>query len=574
MVPKRTGPNRPRFTFDGDLSLSSAADLLTELNDPYCERASKLVRDGKHMQYLGLDFPIGPGAAVCDTTELKKRYLAYMLLRKCPSLDLGIDRVEVAMARFWEAEEQCRLTNERLSKSLASYKLFSGYTCESILYVARKKIARLLGSFKSDECSDVMDFGPGATFHSKRRYADARYKFRGPLETTAENLATCHEEFVVRRLWWQFGEIEFRIAPGCRVTTVPKDARTDRTIAIEPSMNMFVQKGIGRMLRRRLKRVGVDLDDQSLNQKAARKGSIDGSLATLDLSAASDTVSQEIVSQLLPPDWLDALERARSSVCVLPNGTWHRFHKFSTMGNGYTFELESLIFWALCSSCCDLLGLSGQSINVYGDDLVVPALSVKLIEHVLPIFGFTLNIEKSFSSGHFRESCGKHYLHGIDITPFQIKRPMSDVSRLFWFCNRIREWSTQDRSYDGCYTWRTYSSTVQRIPRELRFRIPAGYGDVGLVESFDAARPQSFTGPAPRRCRQIQGFRFKGVSEVTRRVKSHDWYQYIVWHHRRSLSGREPVEVYEVVQPRKIEFRVSNYSVSSWPSDDFWLGRF
>jgi hypothetical protein len=82
---------------------------------------------------------------------------------------------------------------------------------------------------------------------------------------------------------------------GNNVDWVPKNYKTDRTIAIEPDWNMFLQKGLGGLLRRRLRRVGQDLNDQSTNRFCAAVGSIDGSLATLDMSMASDTVAYRLV---------------------------------------------------------------------------------------------------------------------------------------------------------------------------------------------------------------------------------------------------------------------------------------
>lgn len=606
MVKERNGRVRPSFKYNGDYSLRLAGKLLRELDDEFCERAAMHAERGDLGSYLKLDFSEVGLELGLDPLVAKKRYLAYQLLRK--STAWSVDKTTlsaVALEKFWLAEEQCRLTNERIIGGLGSYKLFSGYTCESIIYMARKKISKLLGAFSSDECSSLMDFGPGATYFLKRSRSDIRHKISGPLETTVTNLPTVMLEVLKRPLWHK-GSLQLREAPGCKVTTVPKDARSDRTIAVEPSMNMFVQKGIGRMLRRRLRRTGVDLDDQSINQRAAREGSITGKLATLDLSMASDTVSFEVVKALLPPDWFDALEQARSAVCVLPSGAHHRFHKFSTMGNGYTFELESLIFWAICSSCAALLSMSRGPLCVYGDDLVVQTEVVPLVSYVLQVFGFSLNTEKSFTKGAFRESCGKHYLSGEDITPFQFKEPVSDVRRLFWFCNQLRAWSLRDGNLHSYLVWNVYEFARGLIPRAFRsFYTPAHMGDIGLTESWDVVCPKlslAPVGPFKRKSGQkldsngwLCGWRCKGITEISRPTKTGCEGQYLAWYHRRegspsfvvrsisrhlSLAGvgetsfDEPCEILEVVLPRTVQFRVQNFEVSCWASDRFWIGRF
>jgi hypothetical protein len=164
-----------------------------------------------------------------------------------------------------------------------------------------------------------------------------------------------------------------KLVKGNSIITVPKNYKTDRTIAKEPCMNIYIQKGIGRCIRKRLKRVGIDLDDQKRNQEGARIGSLDGSLATIDLSMASDTVALELVSFLLPNDWWWALEQCRSPVGVLPSGELVAYQKISSMGNGFTFELESLLFWAICQQvACSNINETDCRILVYGDDIVVP----------------------------------------------------------------------------------------------------------------------------------------------------------------------------------------------------------
>lgn len=47
----------------------------------------------------------------------------------------------------------------------------------------------------------------------------------------------------------------YEVVPGNRITTVPKNVDISRCIAIEPSLNMFVQLGLAEVLTRRLKHV-------------------------------------------------------------------------------------------------------------------------------------------------------------------------------------------------------------------------------------------------------------------------------------------------------------------------------
>jgi hypothetical protein len=81
-----------------------------------------------------------------------------------------------------------------------------------------------------------------------------------------------------------------------RVITVPKTLKTPRIIAIEPTCMQYMQQAI---LERFVQGLGssqlldpfLRFTDQVPNQNMARDGSSRGELATLDLSEASDRVS-------------------------------------------------------------------------------------------------------------------------------------------------------------------------------------------------------------------------------------------------------------------------------------------
>ena len=138
------------------------------------------------------------------------------------------------------------------------------------------------------------------------------------------------------------------------------------------------------------------------------------------------------------------------------------------MGNGFTFEVESLIFWALTESVVDFLELSDRRVGVYGDDIVVSTEAVTLLREVLSFAGFTFNEGKSFWSGNFRESCGKHYFSGTDVTPFYIRKGVDSCERIIWLANSIRvaAWRLLGSNYglDGRLesAWRACLSALPR----------------------------------------------------------------------------------------------------------------
>ncbi len=502
-------------------------------------------------------------------------------MRKHPGLNLNVDRPARALASFLEAEERCRYVNENYH-SLRREKLFGAYTLDSVLFGAQVKIGRVLGhsfhqwSTQLDEFLESCDFGPRATFFMKRKDATAYNKFRS-FETTVQNatLAT----FIVNQsaMWKPEGGPVFRLAPGCRITFVPKDAKIDRTIAIEPSMNMYVQKGYGKMIRRRfLKVAGIDLNDDKVNQRLAREGSVTNRLATLDLSAASDSISRSLVEDLLPPDWFQALEQARSKQAVLPNGDIHVFEKFSTMGNGFTFELQSLIFWALCLSAVELLGLSGESVKAYGDDLVVPVDGYNIVRHVLLLCGFVVNESKSYGDGPFRESCGKHYFQGTDVSPFYIRKPIDHVTRVYWLGNKFRSWCTRHWWFMDPWMKKEYDNIVGVVPASYRFRVPDGVGDIGFESSFDEARPTGFRFDKQKPIKRpedvrLQGFTYMALDSYQRLYYPENSHCHMIWHHMRERS-HQPLLDSVSIPVGEMRYRISRHTLTgTWPSEKYWI---
>lgn len=471
-------------------ALSLSVSFLNTLRGPVARRILGCLENHDHAGILAID--LDPSSYV-DVEVFRDDYMAYSLLRKFPFLDVSIDREKVALASFQEAEVACARVNSYIGTACGASS--NGVHYDAVILSARKRIAELLGEFSWNHAEEHFSFTGGASTRLPRRKGDAFFKYQGKPEVTPRCLALAIS-CVKRSPIWTAAMVDqygfnprdwFTLVPGNRVTTVPKSAKTDRTIAIEPDMNMYVQKGIGAMIRRRLLRVGINLDDQSLNQRLAYEGSLTGRLATIDLSAASDSISLELVRELVPRDWFEAIEMTRSPFGKLPDGTLAKYQKVSSMGNAFTFELESLLFWAITRSVVSELGLQERRVAVYGDDIIVSVEAVPALIDVLRYCGFSTNTEKSFWDGPFRESCGKHYFLGIDVSPFSVKRRVDNDLRLYWFANSIRRWSA--RVY-GCADSRykpAWDEVVAHLPTR-RF-IPDGFGDGALVGCFDEALP-------------------------------------------------------------------------------------
>jgi hypothetical protein len=247
-----------------------------------------------------------------------------------------------------------------------------------------------------------------------------------------------------------------------RLMFVPKNLKTSRSICMEPSVLMFFQQGIMREMLRMLRhseyRYFIDILDQSRNRDLALYGSYTSEIDTIDLSAASDSLSLELVKKVFPPSWLIPMIVTRSSRAQLPDGTIVPLLKFAPMGSALCFPTQCIIFasvciYAACLCTYDTVPYSisfsdwmssrtildvckkflhtprysvrnYQPLTVYGDDICVDRRLTQTVMSILSRLGFSVNDEKSFvGSQSFRESCGGFYLGGHDITPlyFRIK---------------------------------------------------------------------------------------------------------------------------------------------------------
>jgi len=222
-----------------------------------------------------------------------------------------------------------------------------------------------------------------------------------------------------------------------RLIAVPKTATKPRLISIEPSYNQFVQQGLRKTLEDKLDYHPIcSYKSNEDNQRLARLGSLDSSLATIDLSEASDRVRLDLVERLFDwsPTFLRWIKNSRSVYLELPDGRVTSLKKFASMGSALTFPIESMVFSAIVMA--SILRQQGKRITrssvreiersgevrVYGDDIIMPSQYVPTFMLELESFSLKVNREKSFSDGYFRESCGADWYRGIPVKPVYVRR--------------------------------------------------------------------------------------------------------------------------------------------------------
>lgn len=453
------------FRLSDDALWRLALDACTFVNSPYTRALRRSMVSG------GSDFlDLKPDPLNYDEPWLLAEDLQVSgLVHKYPWKHGWTDdqRKQVAIDELRRCEDRCKLTNREFLSGFPN-----GQPRHlNILFEMREKIRKLLGKFNVDDVLARGRFGPGLVlglsdvtetmFYDKLQsvvtLTPSLTKYLGVLRYEFPGWARTHDVVFVTDNYGDavaVGDFKSQVCEGNRITFVPKNARTFRPIAIEPLLNQFLQLGTGSVLQERLKRWGINVKPRSLKPKApvtlslnypdwqqadkqrqlAKLGSRHPWLvSTVDLKSASDTVSYRLVEFLLPPDWFHWLNQLRSPSGNLDGETIH-YEKFSSMGNGYTFEIETLIFSAAVK-CLTEDNLWG----VFGDDIACPTVIVEELLSLLNYIGFDANMSKSFFTSHpFRESCGEDYFSGCNVRPLYLKDQISGLDLLsfgsrLWF---------------------------------------------------------------------------------------------------------------------------------------------
>lgn len=484
--------------------------LLTDLNTKVSLDVLSRIDSGDYRSLVNLS--IDPSNYE-SADSFKSDYVAISFLKKYVGLPTGIDTKAVAEDAFLVCEARCSETNARL----LSYEEGTSLPPDGFndfVYRCRQEILRILGPAPRIEDLEPR-FGPGATSANRGSSITIMDKLSCLPELTRdaywcnrmlnryfpswhEAIAEVHPKSVVGRVnvvddfgnvvTSRRGFIAPKLVRGNRFTTVPKNAKTDRGICVEPHLNASFQMAVGKKIRDRLSRVGIHLDNaQEVHGSLARLGSLDGSLATIDLSAASDTISYEIVKLLFPEDWFYLLASLRSPETFF-RGDWVALEKFSSQGNGFTFEMETLLFYAMSLTAMKTCQANPTLTNcrAYGDDLIIASHAAPTLVQFLNWSGFVTNADKTFISGPFRESCGQDYFLGHMVRPFFLKEELNEVHNWFSLANGIRRMGCSndpDGVWDPRYL-RAWLECISHIPSQFRrARGPSILGDAVIHDS-------------------------------------------------------------------------------------------
>ena len=287
--------------------------------------------------------------------------------------------------------------------------------------------------------------------------------FSSKLTYTSGSLLLAYRNAISSQTTWSTAEIQRtdqmgdgEVVLGSKLSFVPKRKDVSRVICVEPSVNMFLQKGVESVFKTILiKRYGIDLSTQpDINRELAKRASVGCDQATIDLSAASDSIGLKMCREFIPGHVMNVLELLRSPTTLTPDGDRLELNMISSMGNGYTFPLETILFSAVVSAVYRLnnrklrktrvLSRGGTvlgNFGVFGDDIICDADLAKQVVRLLNILGFECNTDKTHCEvDHFRESCGGDYLAGYPVRGVYVKSLLTQASRYVAF-NRLMAWS-------------------------------------------------------------------------------------------------------------------------------------
>lgn len=410
---------------------------------------------------------------------------------------------DVALDKFYDGELSCLKTNYRFR-----HKNFT-FEQRTLLDSARVFCEQILGYYKDsafpdadkliDETNMYPDFGPGSSIFLRGSASNIVTKLSALPETTPYAYETVvkkilgympHYALASGMVLRDKGTVTLgpqlaQIVHHAEFFTVEKNYKAARGCVIEPSGMMLCQKGLGFLIRQRLKRAGFNLNSApEWHDALAKHGSIFGQLSTIDLASASDTIAREFVRFMLPPDWYEALDTVRSRDVMIGSHK-KRIEKFSSMGNGFTFELESLLFLCLMLAVRKYHKRTETVLSVFGDDMICHVSIAQPLIDLLEVCGFETNNQKTFIAGPFRESCGNDYWRGQRVTPtyFRNRKDYAKIERVYYYANRIISLSSAyNFGYCNSNKFRNaWDSLIQRVPEPYRYGGSSDFGDTVLI---------------------------------------------------------------------------------------------
>lgn len=434
----------------------------------------------------GLDREVGL------TTPLRFKQLAQLqnLLKKYRFSDdvYTSDELEELTNKKYLAN-QLRIATERFQPRQAS--------SFEVLKAARTIAREILGPIDPEEIIELAKFGKKSSIGCPLRLAYIDHKLSDRRAFTGST--ECSKWFfnnvlpkdpildrIVKRLRLTPQHKNFEL-DHLVLENVPKTWKVHRGITPLTLLGLYYTYGVGRAVQRRLKEHGLDIRFlQDSHRHLIRRFSITCRHVTADLSAASDSLTSDLLNAVLPRPWYNLVKKSFTHQ-VKVGGALHFTESVLPMGNGLTFPVETLIFYCLVKAIGDLTGTKG-TYSVFGDDLIYPRRIHRYVSAIFPRLGILLNMDKTFVSYPFRESCGEDFYQGVSVRSFYLRNGESATlkgrrleSYLYKIINGLRRrWDDHEIPTTLNFLLRMLSCNTFRV-----LRVPPQFPDESGIKVVD-----------------------------------------------------------------------------------------
>lgn len=393
-----------------------------------------------------------------------------------------------------------------------------------ILQRTADEVSTELGFFEPEDSR--CKHGPGAVADLH----DSRYKYN--FESWSPRLAFYFPYDMFGSTGLSYGEqsLEEGFGPPEREThsvliAVPKTMTGPRLIAKEPTCHQWIQQGIRDFLYERTRAItmglSIDFRDQEPSRESARKASIDGAYATVDLKSASDRLTCWAVQRAFRRNQslLGPMIASRTRYIHNPIDKkcpeLHKLRKFSTQGSALTFPIQSIFFYMVCIAAGrQVTGTWNQAVlarqvRIFGDDIIIPAEWEPSVRALLHALFLRVNDTKTHTVGNFRESCGMDAWMGYDVTPPHVLAPYAksapgSLASIVDVSNNLFM-----KGFWNAAIW-----VESTLPRGLHKKIPVvarGSGIFGFSSSSGAEKPRKI-----RWNSDLQRHEFRSIFVTTR----------------------------------------------------------
>lgn len=415
------------------------SDLTALSGTSFGKVARHLLNAGDMHSFRHLSWPVRTDKSVL---QLKSEY----------QMESYLKRYRFANDCYSEEELRQRtidLENQTIMRGLQPHE-WQNEMVFRVMQGARILCKEILGSYDPEEHIQRCRFGRRSSVGSPYSQSYIDCKMEGPLTGSKEHIEWFKNTIIPRdnllrdailesqaykldnpefyRKSSECSCIQYAMCDTLKHVSVPKSWKIERGVTPNTTIGSFYAAGLGEYMADRLRLCGLDISSlQDTHGFLAKKYSVSRTHVTADLSAASPSILWEHCVRVFERPWLNAMNFGRLRYTIL-GGDRILNPVFAGMGIGFTFPMQTLLFYCILCSIKKLVGCSGR-VSVYGDDLIYPSRMHSVVACVFPKINFIINKDKTYVSENFRESCGSDFYHGCTVRPYSFEGSTSIPNR-------------------------------------------------------------------------------------------------------------------------------------------------